>query len=132
MKQKLYVACTLFFILSLLTQSSFAQKTSFINSLSEQNHWVDSVYKKMSRKERIGQLFYVRAHTNRGKAYEDSVGKVIQDEHIGGLVFFQGGPVRHANLINVYQKLSKVPLLIAMDGEWGLGMRLDSSVSYPE
>jgi beta-N-acetylhexosaminidase len=131
MKQKIYVACILLFMLSLLTQSSFAQKTSFINSLSEQNHWVDSVYKKMSRKERIGQLFYVRAHTNMGKAYEDSVGKIIQDEHIGGLVFFQGGPVRHANLINVYQKLSKVPLLIAMDGEWGLGMRLDSSVSYP-
>ncbi|MDB5128631.1 MAG: glycoside hydrolase family 3, partial [Mucilaginibacter sp.] len=64
-------------MLSLLTQSSFAQKTSFINSLSEQNHWVDSVYKKMSRKERIGQLFYVRAHTNMGKAYEDSVGKII-------------------------------------------------------
>jgi beta-N-acetylhexosaminidase len=131
MKQKLYVACILLFMLSLLTQGSFAQKTSFINSLSEQNHWVDSAYKKMSRKERIGQLFYVRAHTNMGKAYEDSVGKIIQDEHIGGLVFFQGGPVRHANLINVYQKLSKVPLLIAMDGEWGLGMRLDSSVSYP-
>jgi len=118
-------------MLSLLTQSSFAQKTSFINSLSEQNHWVDSVYKKMSRKERIGQLFYVRAHTNMGKAYEDSVGKIIEEEHVGGLVFFQGGPVRHANLINNYQKLSKVPLLIAMDGEWGLGMRLDSSVSYP-
>jgi beta-N-acetylhexosaminidase len=131
MKQKLYVACTLLFMLSLLTQSSSAQKTSFINSLSEQNHWVDSVYKKMSRKERIGQLFYVRAHTNMGKAYEDSVGKIIEEEHIGGLVFFQGGPVRHANLINNYQKLSKVPLLIAMDGEWGLGMRLDSSVSYP-
>jgi beta-N-acetylhexosaminidase len=131
MKQKLYVTCTLLFMLSLLTQSSSAQKASFINSLSEQNHWVDSVYKKMSRKERIGQLFYVRAHTNMGKAYEDSVGKIIEEEHIGGLVFFQGGPVRHANLINVYQKLSKVPLLIAMDGEWGLGMRLDSSVSYP-
>jgi beta-N-acetylhexosaminidase len=131
MKQKLYVTCILLFILSLLTQSSSAQKTSFINSLSEQNHWVDSVYKKMSRKERIGQLFYVRAHTNMGKAYEDSVGKIIEEEHIGGLVFFQGGPVRHANLINNYQKLSKVPLLIAMDGEWGLGMRLDSSVSYP-
>jgi beta-N-acetylhexosaminidase len=131
MKQKLYVTCILLFMLSLLTQSSSAQKTSFINSLSEQNHWVDSVYKKMSRKERIGQLFYVRAHTNMGKAYEDSVGKIIEEEHIGGLVFFQGGPVRHANLINNYQRLSKVPLLIAMDGEWGLGMRLDSSVSYP-
>lgn len=111
--------------------TALAQRQSFIETVTKQNQWVDSVYRKMSRKERIGQLFYVRAHTNKGKAYEDSVGKVIEEEHIGGLVFFQGGPVRHANLINNYQKLSKVPLLIAMDGEWGLGMRLDSSVSYP-
>jgi beta-N-acetylhexosaminidase len=131
MERKNYIACCLLFILSMSVQSGFAQKANLINTLTEQNHWVDSVYKRLSRKERIGQLFYVRAHTNKGQHYEDSVAMVIQDEHIGGLVFFQGGPVRHANLINNYQKISRVPLLIAMDGEWGLGMRLDSSVSYP-
>ncbi|MDP9078047.1 MAG: glycoside hydrolase family 3 protein [Bacteroidota bacterium] len=85
----------------------------------------------MNRKKKIAQLFFVRAHTNLGQAYEDSVAKVIADEQVGGLVFFQGGPVRQARLINNYQKLAKVPLLIAMDGEWGVGMRLDSTISYP-
>ncbi|HVW94766.1 MAG TPA: glycoside hydrolase family 3 N-terminal domain-containing protein [Mucilaginibacter sp.] len=108
-----------------------AQKQTFIESLSQQNHWVDSVFKKMNRKHKIAQLFFVRAHTNLGQAYEDSIAKVIKDEQVGGLVFFQGGPVRQAQLINNYQKLVKVPLLIAMDGEWGLGMRLDSTLSYP-
>ena len=107
------------------------QKASYITSLSRQNHWVDSVYKKLSRKQRVAQLFFVRAHTDRGQAYEDSVGNVIKDQQIGGLVFFQGGPVRQLELINKYQKLSKVPLLITMDGEWGVGMRLDSTISYP-
>jgi len=107
------------------------QKTSYITSLSRQNHWVDSVYKKLSRKQRVAQLFFVRAHTNLGQAYEDSVGNVIKDQQIGGLVFFQGGPVRQLQLINKYQKLAKVPLLVAMDGEWGVGMRLDSTISYP-
>jgi beta-glucosidase-like glycosyl hydrolase len=107
------------------------QKTSYITSLSRQNHWVDSVYKKLSRKQRVAQLFFVRAHTNLGQAYEDSVGNVIKDQQIGGLVFFQGGPVRQLQLINKYQKLAKVPLLVAMDGEWGVGMRLDSAISYP-
>ena len=107
------------------------QKISYINLLNRQNHWVDSVYKKLSRKQRVAQLFFVRAHTNRGQAYEDSVGNVIKDQQIGGLVFFQGGPVRQLNLINTYQKLAKVPLLVAMDGEWGVGMRLDSTISYP-
>ncbi|MEO6849419.1 MAG: glycoside hydrolase family 3 N-terminal domain-containing protein, partial [Mucilaginibacter sp.] len=110
---------------------SAQQKTGYINSLGRQNHWVDSVYKKLNRKARIAQLFFVRAHTNKGQAYEDSVGNVIKDEQIGGLVFFQGGPVRQAQLINKYQKMAKVPLIITMDGEWGLGMRLDSTISYP-
>jgi beta-N-acetylhexosaminidase len=131
MKQIFYIATVLLILLSLCTKKGLAQNTAFISSLREQHQWVDSVYSKLSLKERVGQLFYVRAHTNKGKAYEDSVAAVIKDERIGGLVFFQGGPVRHANLINNYQKLAKVPLLIAMDGEWGLGMRLDSSVSYP-
>src|SRR6201996_2667269 len=120
------------FVLLMGGLSAFSQqKTSYINLLNRQNHWVDSVYKKMSRKQRVAQLFFVRAHTNRGQAYEDSVGQVIKDQQVGGLVFFQGGPVRQAELINKYQKLAKVPLLIAQDGEWGLGMRLDSAISYP-
>jgi beta-glucosidase-like glycosyl hydrolase len=108
-----------------------AQRESFISSLDKQNHWVDSVYNKLSRRQRVAQLFFVRAHTNKGQKYEDSVANVISAEQIGGLVFFQGGPVRQADLINRYQKLSRVPLLIAMDGEWGLGMRLDSTTSFP-
>jgi beta-N-acetylhexosaminidase len=120
------------FLLIIGSVNAFAQqKAGYINSLKQQNHWVDSVYKKLNRKQRIAQLFFVRAHTNRGQAYEDSVGNVIKEQQLGGLVFFQGGPVRQLNLINKYQKLAKVPLLVAMDGEWGVGMRLDSTISYP-
>ncbi|MDB5087580.1 MAG: ybbD, partial [Mucilaginibacter sp.] len=121
---------SLIIIINLIALNVFAQKESYIQSLDHQNHWVDSVFKKMSRKKKIAQLFFVRAHTNLGQAYEDSVANVIADEQVGGLVFFQGGPVRQANLINRYQKLAQVPLLIAMDGEWGIGMRLDSTISY--
>ncbi|WP_219222929.1 glycoside hydrolase family 3 protein [Pedobacter antarcticus] len=108
-----------------------AQQKSYIQSLDEPNAWVDSVFNKMSRRQKIAQLFFVRAHTNKGAAYADSVGKVIRKERIGGIVFFQGGPGRQAELSNRYQKLSRVPLLVASDGEWGLGMRLDSTISYP-
>ncbi len=106
-------------------------KDSFIGSLDEPNAWVESVFKKLSKRERIAQLFMVRAHTDKGKAFEDSIARLIRKERIGGLVFFQGGPARQAVLTNRYQSISKVPLLIAMDAEWGLGMRLDSTVSYP-
>jgi beta-N-acetylhexosaminidase len=118
-------------VLNSIAISAFAQKESYIESLGKQNHWVDSVYNKMNRKHRVAQLLFVRAHTNKGQAYADSVGKIIKSEQVGGLVFFQGGPGRQLNLVNQYQKLAKIPLLIAMDGEWGLGMRLDSTISYP-
>ena len=126
-----YSKYALIAVLCLSASVSVAQQEDFIQSLGHQNHWVDSVFKKMSRKKKVAQLFFVRAHTNRGLAYEDSVAQIIKKEQVGGLVFFQGGPVRQADLINRYQKLAKIPLLIAMDGEWGVGMRLDSTVSYP-
>jgi beta-N-acetylhexosaminidase len=122
---------TLIIALNFIAVNAFAQKESYIQSLNTKNHWVDSVYKSLSRRHKVAQLFFIRAHTNKGKMYEDSVARVIKDQQVGGLVFFQGGPGRQANLVNKYQKLAEVPLLISMDGEWGLGMRLDSTISYP-
>ncbi|MDN5285069.1 MAG: glycoside hydrolase family 3 [Mucilaginibacter sp.] len=122
---------TLIVALNFIAVQAFAQKESYIQSLNTQNHWVDSVYNSLSRKHKVAQLLFVRAHTNKGRAYEDSVARVIKEQQVGGLVFFQGGPGRQANLVNKYQKLTMVPLLVAMDGEWGLGMRLDSTISYP-
>ena len=89
---------TFLFVLVIGSLDAFSQqKTSYINLLNRQNHWVDSVYKKLSRKQRVAQLFFVRAHTDRGQAFEDSVGNVFIGQLIGGLVFFQGGPVRQLN-----------------------------------
>ncbi|MCF8452353.1 MAG: glycoside hydrolase family 3 [Pedobacter sp.] len=121
-----------FFVLLVGPLISIAQtQSSFIGSLDKPNDWVDAVFRKLSKRERIAQLFMVRAHTDKGKAFEDSIAKLIRKERIGGLVFFQGGPARQAVLTNRYQSVSKVPLLISMDAEWGLGMRLDSTISYP-
>ncbi len=124
-----------FFLISLLSLSvafgAYAQKKTYLQTLEEPNQWVDSVFKRLSKRQKIAQMFFVRANTNFSKAYQDSVGKVIRRERIGGLVFFQGGPGRQAILTNKYQSLARVPLLVTSDGEWGLGMRLDSTISYP-
>ncbi len=98
---------------------------------NDQEVWSDSVLKSMSLREKIGQLFMVAAYSNKSNAHVNEIDKLISDYHIGGLIFFQGGPVRQAQLTNKFQANSKVPLLIAMDAEWGLGMRLDSTISYP-
>lgn len=96
------------------------------------NHpWVDSVLRTLTPDEKIAQLIVVAAFSNRDGEHEQQILKLIREQKIGGLIFFQGGPVRESRLINTYQAASKVPLLMAMDAEWGLGMRLDSTISYP-
>ncbi|MCK5029209.1 MAG: serine hydrolase [Bacteroidales bacterium] len=109
-------------------QNSYSQDT--IKNTEEQQ-WVNSVMKKMSLEEKIAQLFMVAAYSNKDQKHINEITYLINKYKIGGIIFFQGGPGRQANLTNHYQSLSKTPLLIAIDGEWGLGMRLDSTISYP-
>lgn len=124
-----YYLASFLLLQTLLTSGQ--ERKPFTEPDAEQKHWVDSVYRKLNKKEKIAQLFFIRAHTNLGKAYEDSVASLIKRVKVGGLVFFQGGPGRQEVLTRTYQSISEVPLLIAMDAEWGLGMRLDSTMSYP-
>lgn len=95
------------------------------------HRWVDSVYNTLSADDKIAQLILSPAYSNRDDNHRKEVLKLVQEQKIGGLIFFQGGPVRETRLLNEYQAASKVPLLIAMDAEWGLGMRLDTTVNYP-
>jgi beta-glucosidase-like glycosyl hydrolase/CubicO group peptidase (beta-lactamase class C family) len=99
--------------------------------LRVESSWVDSVFKSMSLKERVGQLFMVSAYSNKGQEHHQYLLHLIKKYHIGGLIFFQGTPSEQVKLTNIYQNYSKVPLMIGMDAEWGLGMRLDGTLSYP-
>ena len=104
---------------------SFGQDTSSVA-------WVDSVFKSMSLDEKIGQLFIIRAHSDLGDDHVQSVLSQIKKYHVGGLCFFQGTPSKQATLTAQYQQTSKIPLMVSMDAEWGLGMRFkDKGLSFP-
>ncbi|GAA4468312.1 glycoside hydrolase family 3 N-terminal domain-containing protein [Nibrella saemangeumensis] len=94
--------------------------------------WVDSVFQSMTPEQKIGQFFMVATFSNRDENHYQYIETLVRDYHIGGLIFFQGGPYRQAVLTNRYQSKAKVPLLIGIDGEWGLGMRLDSAMDFPK
>ena len=94
--------------------------------------WVDSVLNTLTLEDRIAQMIMVAAYSNNNRKNEEEVLKLVRDNHIGGLVFFQGYPYRQAQLTNLYQSHASTPLFIAMDAEWGLAMRLDSTVRYPK
>lgn len=94
--------------------------------------WADSVFATLSEDEKIGQLFMVAAYSNRDKKHIAEIDSLIIKNKIGGLIFFQGGPARQAIQTNHYQSIAKTPLFMAIDGEWGLNMRLDSTIAYPK
>ncbi|MFU8845113.1 MAG: glycoside hydrolase family 3 N-terminal domain-containing protein, partial [Bacteroidales bacterium] len=98
---------------------------------STKEAWVDSVMNSLTLDEKIAQLMMVRAYSNKDEIHYGTIEKLVSDYNIGGLCFFQGGPARQASLTNRYQGKAKTPMLIALDAEWGLGMRLDSTLSYP-
>ncbi|HHS95519.1 MAG TPA: beta-N-acetylhexosaminidase, partial [Phaeodactylibacter sp.] len=102
--------------------------------LQKEIDWVNQTFESLSPDERLGQLFMIRAHSDKGPEHIAKVKKLISDYHVGGLCFFQGTPEKQARLTNTYQALSKkVPLMIAMDAEWGLGMRLKkNTISFPK
>jgi beta-glucosidase-like glycosyl hydrolase/CubicO group peptidase (beta-lactamase class C family) len=114
----------------LLLSTSFSSTAQYKSNLTEKQ-WVDSVFSSLSEDEKISQLMVIRAHSNLGPDHIAKVVKDIKQYNVGALCFFQGGPVRQANLTNYYQSLAKTPLMVTIDGEWGLGMRLDSVTKFP-
>lgn len=113
---------------SVLPTMTLGDSPPFVRSESA---WADSVMAGLSLEERVAQLMMVAAWSNKGKAHADAIERLVQDKNIGGLIFFQGGPVRQAILTNRYQAMAKTPLMIGMDLEWGLDMRLDSTFRFP-
>src|SRR6478735_2405461 len=95
-----------------------------------QKGWVDSVFTSLTPDQRLGQLFMVAAYSNKDEASYKKIDQLVRDYNIGGLMFLQGTPYRQAVLTNRYQSQARVPLLISMDAEWGLSMRLDSSMYF--
>ncbi|MGJ8658445.1 MAG: glycoside hydrolase family 3 N-terminal domain-containing protein [Cellulophaga fucicola] len=129
---KIKIITTLLLLLGLGTLVKAQEKTTSPEFLKYTNSkWVDSVMKSLTPKEKIGQLMFVAAYSNKGKEHETEILDLIKKWNIGGLVFFQGDPVTQVRQMNMYQKQAKTPLLGAIDAEWGLGMRLDSTISYP-
>lgn len=96
-----------------------------------EKHWVDSVFQHLTVKQKIAQLIMIRAHSDKGADHIAQVEELIKKYEVGGLCFFQGTPAKQISLINQYQGISKIPLLVGIDGEWSLGMRLKETMSFP-
>ncbi len=107
---------------------------SFLISKSQTpaEKWADSVYHSLSKDERIAQLMVVRLSSlERGGTvtfFDKQVGELVKKYNIGGVLVFQGGPHKQADMINGLNKIAKTPIMFSVDGEWGLSQRIYDSV----
>lgn len=113
------------------TVAARKHKFAFLEDSDKENRWVDSIYAGMDFSEKAGQLFMVAAYSNRDSAHVNAIERLVRDQKIGGVIFFQGGPGRQAALTNRYQAAASIPLFVGIDAEWGVSMRLDSTYRFP-
>ncbi|GAB6010641.1 glycoside hydrolase family 3 N-terminal domain-containing protein [Viscerimonas tarda] len=97
---------------------------------AKMNQWVDSVFSQMTIDQKVGQV--IMAITTGEEANKQKLIDYVNNQSIGGIIFLKGTPPEQAELTNACQQATKVPLMIAIDGEWGLSMRLENTTRFPK
>ena len=116
--KRLYISIVaLFFSLTVYAQTA-------------EDRWVDSVYNSLTAEQRVAQLINVRVNQP-NKPYFPYIQQLIEDYNIGGVTFFRTDAEPLLRQVNEWQSIAQTPLMVAIDGEWGLGMRLNDGISYP-
>ena len=95
-----------------------------------ESRWVDSVYNSLTLEQRVGQLICLRANQPDQPFFPD-VAKYIKQYNIGGVCFFRADAEAQVKQTNDWQALAQTPLMVSIDAEWGLGMRVKNTLSYP-
>lgn len=113
-------------VLVLLTSSGFAPVPD-----NKAKDWVDTTYESLSLDEQIAQLMMIEVRPTYGKVHLDQVRSTIQRHKVGGVIFFKGDPITQVRLTNEFQTISNVPMMVGIDGEWGLAMRLSKTTHFP-
>ncbi len=93
--------------------------------------WVIEQVSKMTLEEKIGQLMTITVYPKQNEASKQKVLDLIKKYKPGGILVMQGTPVKTAKWVNEFQDSTKIPLLVAIDGEWGISMRIDSVMKLP-
>ncbi len=127
MRKICYSVFLVLVIINLSPTKVFAQSDSLNTA---EKHWVDSVFLSLNLEQRIAQLFIVRAN-QADKDYDSNITKYIRDYNIGGVTFFRNVALKQIEKTNEWQAIAKTPLLVSMDAEWGVAMRMNEVIKFP-
>ncbi len=92
---------------------------------------VDSLLNSMSVRDMVAQSIWVEAWAGDEKNNFDGVRELVTKYGIGGVIFFEGSAEDQVDFIARLDKITKIPLVYALDAEWGTGMRLKGVEDFP-
>lgn len=130
-KVKSQILFLIILVFSLKISAQYQPKDLTAKDLKKANDWVNQTYSSLSQDEKLGQLFIVALYTNKGEDYISTVRDIVVKEQIGGLILMQDDAAKEINLVNEFQKKSKIPLMIGMDAEWGIFQRIATAYKFP-
>lgn len=119
------------FFISLFVEAQFIPKNETSKQLQKAEKYADSLYAELSMEERIGQLYVVALYTNKDETHVSQVRKWVEQEKVGGIILMQDDAERTIQLVNEFQRKSRVPMLFGIDAEWGLYQRLKEAHKFP-
>ena len=111
-----------FFVLAVTASQCLAQDA--------ETRWVDSVYNSLTMEQRVAQLICMRAN-NPSKPFFPEVATYIKKYNIGGVCFFRADAEAQVKQTNEWQAMAQTPLMVSIDAEWGLAMRVNKTLAYP-
>ncbi len=132
-----YLSIFLLCVALSISASESSNITDSIHFLKYKNHaadetqWADSVLLTLSTKQKIGQLMMTAVFGREEGGQDIETRNLIENYHIGGLIFMKADPAIQVNLTNRYQNYARLPLMIAQDAEWGMNMRMPNVIRYP-
>ena len=132
MDNKKIINLLLFFLPFISAWSQTVPKLYSTTNQEKMLQWVDSVFERMNDDERIGQLFMIIAEPTTTSHNINKLVNLVNNQKIGGVLFHKGEPDAQIKVTNRLQREARVPLFIALDGEWGLSMRLNNTTRFPK
>lgn len=117
--------------LSCLGGARAAQPFNAVVETDECRAWVDSVFRSLTPRQRIAQLFIPVVDPTGGDVSKATIKKFVQTNDAGGLLFSKGSIDDYASMTNYAQSIARVPVLMTLDGEWGLSMRIRNTPRFP-
>ena len=126
LKKTTVVALTLAFVTSAGAQGIMERAES-----PECRRWVDSVYNTLTERQRVAQMVFPKVIPAQGEKTKALLRRYVQTNGVGGLLFTSATLPQYIEMANYAQSISKVPLMMTFDGEWGLAMRIADTQKFP-